>query len=137
MNAILEKARKLVEKARTSTGQKRANAVFECRGLLIDADFTPDILKEIGSSNEELSRLIHQGDKETAIELLEKARSSEGEERDEAAELCKEILKCQACKSKGIEAFTPEDIGTTMSELNSLISQSDFDINENLICYPE
>ncbi|MFA4937406.1 MAG: hypothetical protein WC575_03935 [Patescibacteria group bacterium] len=119
----LERAKAFLEKARVSSGQNRTNAVFEVEGYFIDADLTPEDLQKIGTSREELDELILQGDKEEAKELLERARSSHGQERFIAVTHFQEILESQAAKRKGIKSFGLEEIGTTPGELNALLSE--------------
>lgn len=125
LEETLEKAKSSLERARASTGRDRVEAICECDGIFIDAGLRPEDLQKIDTSAEELKELMFQGDKEEAIELFEKARSSRGRERIDAAERCKYMLESEASKRKEVEAFTPEDVGTTLQELDKLISQGE------------
>jgi hypothetical protein len=125
LEETLKKSKEWLEKAKTSTGRDRSRAVFECEGRFVKAGLRPEDLQKIGTTREELNDLVLQGDKEEATELLEKARSSRGREKSNAARQCKTMLKSESSKRKEIKRFTPEDIGTSLEELDEMISQGE------------
>ena len=65
---VFEEGEKLLEDAKTSTGENRIECVFKLEWFFMSNDLTLEDLKKIGTDNEELDELILRGDKEEAEE---------------------------------------------------------------------